>query len=78
MIETMRKAVAPLVMPPQPTIAELLADEVTQAVMEADGVDAKRLAADLRNIAGQIRDCPGAYRRPSNYRPRAESPTDDR
>lgn len=37
--------------PHEPTLAELLSDGIVQAVMKADGVDAKALAADLRKTA---------------------------
>jgi hypothetical protein len=35
----------------EPTLAEILADPITEAVMEADGVDASQLAIMLRGIA---------------------------
>jgi hypothetical protein len=36
------------------TIAEILSDSIVQAVMEADGVDPKRLEALLRSMAQNL------------------------
>lgn len=38
----------------EPTIDELLADPLINALMRADGVDARELAALLRSVARQI------------------------
>jgi hypothetical protein len=38
----------------EPTIAEILSDSIVQAVMEADGVDPKRLEALLRSMAQNL------------------------
>ncbi len=38
----------------EPTIAEILSDSIVQAVMEADGVDPKRLEALLRDMAQNL------------------------
>jgi hypothetical protein len=38
----------------EPTIAEILSDSIVQAVMEADGVDPKRLEALLRGVAQNL------------------------
>ncbi|HEV3186242.1 MAG TPA: hypothetical protein VGZ49_15245 [Xanthobacteraceae bacterium] len=37
-----------------PTLAEVLADPVTRAVMAADGVDARALARELREMAAAL------------------------
>jgi hypothetical protein len=37
-----------------PSLSELLGDPMTQAIMDADGVDARKLAAMLRSMARQI------------------------
>jgi hypothetical protein len=37
-----------------PTLSEALADPLVRAVMAADGVDPRRLAADLRAVAAQL------------------------
>jgi hypothetical protein len=49
----------------EPTIAEMLSDSIVQAVMEADGVDPKRLEALLRSMAqnlAEIRQTSGHHR----------------
>jgi hypothetical protein len=38
----------------EPTMAEILSDSIVQAVMEADGVDPKRLEALLRSMAQNL------------------------
>ena len=37
-----------------PPLSEVLADPMTRAVMAADGVDARRLAAELREVAAAL------------------------
>jgi hypothetical protein len=37
--------------PDEPTLSEILADPIIQALMEADGVDADELEATLRRLA---------------------------
>jgi hypothetical protein len=39
---------------PDLTIAEMLSDSIVQALMEADGIDAEILEAQLRGIAQEI------------------------
>jgi len=39
----------------EPTIAEILSDSITKAVMRADGVDPDMLALELRNMAQTLR-----------------------
>ena len=52
MLETFLTTIARRMLHPQePTIAEMLSDSIVQALMQADGVDAKALAADLRKTA---------------------------
>jgi hypothetical protein len=43
-----------------PTLDELIADPMTQAIMTADGVDAPALEAMLRSLARQIGGRPSA------------------
>ena len=38
----------------EPSLEELLADSITRAVMEADGVDPGELDAELRQIAALL------------------------
>jgi hypothetical protein len=45
----------------EPTLRELLADPVIQAVMEADGVDRDGLEADLRETAQALRRRPMSW-----------------
>jgi hypothetical protein len=40
----------------EPALSTLLSDPVIRAVMEADGVDARKLEAELSNIGGQLRE----------------------
>ena len=44
------------------TLAEMLADSIVQAVMKADGVDAKVLEAQLRSLARDLSKMPRASR----------------
>jgi len=37
-----------------PSLSEALADPVVRAVMAADGVDPRKLAAELRAVAAQL------------------------
>ena len=37
-----------------PSLSEALSDPVVRAVMAADGVDPRKLAAELREIAAQL------------------------
>ena len=39
---------------PDPSLSEALADPVVRAVMAADGVDPRKLAAELRAVAAQL------------------------
>jgi hypothetical protein len=38
----------------EPTLADALADPLTQAVMAADGVDARQLEITLRDVARRL------------------------
>jgi hypothetical protein len=42
----------------QPSLDEVMGDELTQAMMAADGVDPQALAATLRAVAASRRDAP--------------------
>jgi hypothetical protein len=44
---------------PELTLGEVLADPLVRAVMAADGVDPRRLAAELREVAARLNrfDC---------------------
>ena len=44
------------------TLAEILADSIVQAVMKADGVDAKVLEAQLQSLARDLPKMPRASR----------------
>jgi hypothetical protein len=44
------------------TLAEMLADSIVQAVMKADGVDAKVLEAQLQSLARDLSKMPRASR----------------
>jgi adenylate cyclase len=44
----------------EPTLAEVLSDPVTLAVMDADGVDRHDLAATLSKMVGELTSLPGA------------------
>jgi len=44
------------------TLAEMLADSIVQAVMKADGVDAKMLEAQLQSLARDLPKMPRAGR----------------
>ena len=44
------------------TLAEMLADSIVQAVMKADGVDAKMLEAQLQCLARDLPKMPRASR----------------
>ena len=44
----------------KPTLAEVLSDPVTMAVMDADGVDRHDLAATLSKMVGELTSLPGA------------------
>jgi hypothetical protein len=39
-----------------PTIAEMLADPIVQAVMEADRIDSNRLGSELKSLARSLAD----------------------
>jgi hypothetical protein len=43
----------------EPTLADMLSDPVTLAVMHADGVDPRGLAATLSKMAGKLMHPPG-------------------
>jgi hypothetical protein len=47
----------------EPTLEEMLSDSIIQAVMAADGVDPRELAASLREMGG------GAHRRLHGWGP---------
>ena len=40
--------------PRDPSLSEALADPLVRAVMAADGVDARQLAAELREVADRL------------------------
>jgi hypothetical protein len=44
----------------EPSLGEILADPITAAVMQADGVDRPQLEALLHDIAGRLRDAAGS------------------
>jgi hypothetical protein len=46
----------------EPTLAEILSDPITLAVMQADAVDPAQLAAVLRKVADARREAPRASR----------------
>jgi hypothetical protein len=50
--------------PAEPTLADVLSDGVVRAVMTADGVDAARLEALLREMAGKLANDRLLTRRP--------------
>ena len=39
----------------EPRLEEMLADSITRAVMEADGIDSRQLEAELRQTAALLR-----------------------
>jgi hypothetical protein len=45
----------------EPTLADMLSDPVTLAVMDADGVDPRDLAATLSKMAGKLMRPPGPF-----------------
>jgi hypothetical protein len=52
MFETILSAISRrLLRPQEPTIAEMLSDSITQALMEADGVDPEALILVLREYS---------------------------
>jgi hypothetical protein len=62
----------------EPTIAEILSDSIVQAVMDADGVDPKRLEALLRSMAQNLAEvrqvsCDVLLVRSTRFRPRSRS-----
>ena len=40
----------------EPGLSALLSDPVIRAVMDADGVDARKLEAELSSLGGQLRE----------------------
>jgi hypothetical protein len=54
---------------PELTLGEALADPLVRAVMAADGVDARRLATELREIAARL----NRFDRATVARPKARS-----